>query len=75
MTAVKNRCKQIRRANLRIWAELDNTRLTITELAELLGIRREGLSRKLGKALPDAEQERIISVIRTANRSQDTNTN
>lgn len=66
---VKNRCKQIRRANLRIWAELDNTRLTVKELAGIMGITREGLSRKLGKALPDAEQERIISVIRSANRS------
>lgn len=62
----KNRGKQIRRCNLRVYTELDKTDLTLQDLAQKLGIRRETLSKKLQRVIPDQEQDRIITEIRRA---------
>ena len=63
---VKSRDKQIRRANLRVYAALDETNLTLLEVAQHIGVRRETLSRKLQRFLSDTEQDVLIQQIRIA---------
>ena len=52
--------------NLEIRQEMKKKRMFNYELAEMLGISEFTLSRKLRKELPQAEQERIIELIRNS---------
>ena len=57
---------QIRRKNLRVFQALDDNGITITSLAKFIGVRREGLSKKLQKNLSEAQQDELIRLIYTA---------
>lgn len=50
--------------NIKVRTEITKYGMKIYEVAELLGITGNSLSRKLAKELPKAEQKRIIDAIR-----------
>ena len=50
--------------NIKVRTEITKCGMKIYEVAELLGITGNSLSRKLAKELPKAEQKRIIDAIR-----------
>ena len=52
------------KANIRIRTALEETRMRHWELADLLGISENTLTRRLRKELPEEEQKRIISIIK-----------
>lgn len=56
----------MKQANLELRQELSKRRMYQYELAELLGITEEGLSRKLRKELSKEDKEKIMGVIKNA---------
>ena len=63
---VKGRDHQIRRRNLRVYYALDSSGLTVKELAEYLGVRRETLSKRLQKDLDESTKDDLIYLISVA---------
>ena len=56
--------------NIKVRTEITKCGMKIYEVAELLGITGNSLSRKLAKELPKAEQKRIIDAIRAYKKGQ-----
>ena len=63
---------KIRKCNQSIWDELERNHMTMTELAELMGISKFAMSRRLSKEeFSDKEKQRYIWIINNPDKHKE----